>query len=359
MLALWLACADPALEGKVADPLSGGDVDQRQDPRDTGRSGDSADGESAIDSVAAPDSDVDTALVDTAPVIADTGFMASGDWVDVSAGAFFTCGVRSDGQLLCWGYAEDGADTDAPEGVFVSVSAGDGVACALSDLGEAVCWGGSADCCGVADTLADYAFASLDVDWTANYTGLTTDGDAINVDAYPYSFDLVSGPFAQVVARDSSGWAIDADGVSTFFGADEEQLAAAAPAGDIIGLGQGLRYCAVAPDGTLFEVESTAPWGYTTWPGDYVACEESGLGVLCGITSTGHIECAPDELSISGATDIHMPPPHALFSKVSIGYRHACGITTTGWMKCWGGAGHPTEGEEAEPPIDGDKYWYE
>ena len=64
--------------------------------------------------------------------------------VSVSAGGSYTCGVRSDGSVACWG--KNGAGQAAPPaGSFVSVSAGGGHTCGVRGNGSVVCWGNNRD----------------------------------------------------------------------------------------------------------------------------------------------------------------------------------------------------------------------
>ena len=58
----------------------------------------------------------------------------------VAAGNYFTCGVKADGLIVCWGDDDDG-QTSPPDGVFASVSAGDYYTCGVRSDGGVECWG--------------------------------------------------------------------------------------------------------------------------------------------------------------------------------------------------------------------------
>lgn len=90
------------------------------------------------------------------PVPEPTIIQAFGGWLDVSAGAGHTCGVRRDGTLWCWGSDSCGklglgtidVDVGAPAQVdaggapdWRAVSAGNTLTCALRDDGSVWCWG--------------------------------------------------------------------------------------------------------------------------------------------------------------------------------------------------------------------------
>ena len=73
----------------------------------------------------------------------------------VSAGDFFSCGIRLDGRAMCWGFGHSGElgngtsfDAVSPVPVqvsgdltFVSISAGGSHACAITTDGQVYCWG--------------------------------------------------------------------------------------------------------------------------------------------------------------------------------------------------------------------------
>ncbi len=58
----------------------------------------------------------------------------------VSAGAFHSCGVRTDGTVACWGYNADGR-ASPPAATFTQVSAGYGHTCGVRTDGSLACWG--------------------------------------------------------------------------------------------------------------------------------------------------------------------------------------------------------------------------
>ena len=69
-------------------------------------------------------------------------------YTQVGAGADHTCGLRSDGSIVCWGYNNDGQITVPvlPAGVsYIQVSSGGQNNCALRSDGSIVCWGLNAD----------------------------------------------------------------------------------------------------------------------------------------------------------------------------------------------------------------------
>jgi alpha-tubulin suppressor-like RCC1 family protein len=58
----------------------------------------------------------------------------------VRAGGFHTCGIRTNGNLACWGQNGFGQATP-PGGAFTELSAGGRHTCGMRANGSAACWG--------------------------------------------------------------------------------------------------------------------------------------------------------------------------------------------------------------------------
>ena len=61
----------------------------------------------------------------------------TGQFVDVDAGFQHTCGLRSNGAIVCWGRTLG----NWPPGAFVAISAGNDHDCAMRGDGSVACWG--------------------------------------------------------------------------------------------------------------------------------------------------------------------------------------------------------------------------
>lgn len=118
----------------------------------------------------------DAGLVDKdIPVVVDTTALGAGkNFVKISCGGYFTCGISSDGKAYCWGADFNGAlgdDTNyahksVPTAVdtsnlptgsrIIDISAGSYFVCALTDEHRSFCWG--------ADDLGQLGKNTLNVD---------------------------------------------------------------------------------------------------------------------------------------------------------------------------------------------------
>jgi alpha-tubulin suppressor-like RCC1 family protein len=58
----------------------------------------------------------------------------------VAAGNAFTCGIKANGTIACWGDDTYGQATP-PTGAFMVIGVGADHACGYRDTGTLVCWG--------------------------------------------------------------------------------------------------------------------------------------------------------------------------------------------------------------------------
>src|ERR1017187_8319810 len=83
------------------------------------------------------------------------GFTAIGYGLRLAAGQTYTCVIRADGSVLCWGGLR-GGESMPPAGAFTQISARGDQTCGLRPDGGLACWGGLA-------TPADGSFSQISV----------------------------------------------------------------------------------------------------------------------------------------------------------------------------------------------------
>jgi hypothetical protein len=221
-------------------------------------------------------------------------------YTDVSAGRLFTCAVKSDGDIACWGFNVFQQAPDLVTGPFTQVSAGGYHGCALRPNGALACWGDDPDDVGV---VSPPGGAFIQVSAGFNHScGVRSDG---NVDCWGYptwgkAADQI-GPFVQVSAGYDHSCAVRSDGSAFCWGG-------------------GMTDTGISPD-----------FGQSIVPPDLLFTQVSaGQNHTCGIKTDGGIACW------GGNTWGQSTPPSGAFKQVAAGYLHTCAIRTDGTLACWG-----------------------
>ena len=247
------------------------------------------------------------------------------DYSSLSAGAWFTCAVRSVGGLRCWGSNYFGQVADAPAATPAHHDGGGNHACALSAAGAATCWGVSdgsdADYGQVRDTPGGQY--SLITAGGAHSCALAATGGAATCwgwDAYGQVSNRPSGGFSQISAGSFHTCAVKTDGKVACWGSqdggtyDAGQTSAAPVAGTFSAVGAGyLHSCALKADNG---------------------------GVLCWGLDDGSRD---DEGQVTDA------PTRTGFVQLSVGLNHSCALDGDGAITCWG---DNVEGQVSGAPDD-------
>jgi len=232
------------------------------------------------------------------PVRIDGGFQT------ISAGGLHTCGIRTDGELSCWGAGEwgqhglgsnDPAPTPAPvePDAWTSVAAGVDHTCALAEDGAPWCWGRNTDyqlglgTAGLSSGRNEPAPVSAETDWLT----------------------LTAGREHTCALR----------GIGTLWCWGRNRL------GEL---------------GTGDTARRRVPWrtGSTSW-----ADIAAGWIHTCGVTMGNDLLCwgeGDDGRLGTGDTADRLSPTTVdiapYWSDVEAGQRHTCAIQTTGALFCWG-----------------------
>lgn len=256
----------------------------------------------------------------------------------ISAGNHFTCGTKTDGSALCWGYPfkEDGTRheennrtfsawdsnpepgytgwVDNPDSTVYfksgTLSIGNYHACAIRTSGEIACWGKAGndrlivpkDSSG--RTITDWV--QVEAGW-AQTCAVRADGSAVCWGRSTFGRSdgpSGSGPYKKATTSVYNGCALATDGSVDCWGSDHTAF-------------DPVRDSLVPPANARFSIiEMSTANGF--WYG-------------CGILMDGDIQCwgVADDTSV-------LSPPAGKFSSISVGSANSCAIDTEGYAHCWG-----------------------
>lgn len=251
-------------------------------------------------------------------------------WTSVEASTYYTCGIRGNGTLECWGggYVTPLLAT----GPFLEVASSYWNACALDTGGGVTCWG--YDGHGVVST-APTATGFTDVAVGTDFAcALDPTGEVTCWGEDNYGQATPSpGPFVAIGTADRTGYGLDASGAITNWGGNYPP-----PSGVYASMGIGdWIACAVTAAG---HVDCTTAGGTSTSElhappyEDYVKVSGGGYYYAsCGLRSTGELSCwGRDSFGETAA-------PSGTYTDVSLGYSHACATDSSGAIVCWGDCG--------------------
>lgn len=247
------------------------------------------------------------------------GIVDIDSWRMTSTGDQYSCGLRLDGRIRCWGSDEFGQRTIPPEyseEIFTQVSTGAHSSYGLSESGRIFCWGRNSEGqCSLPPELAGETFNFVSGGWF-NACGIKA------VDSTP------------------ACWGNNDAGQSTIQPEIEEESVFQIRSG-------GGHSCILKADETVFCWGSNDQ-GQSDNPGGRFAEMTAGLEHNCGMSSSDNtVFCWGN--NNYGQRDL---PPALLeepFVEIAAGPHNNCGILTDGAVRCWGrnDAGQATDPEGA------------
>jgi hypothetical protein len=273
-------------------------------------------------------------------------------WKSVSVGTLGSCAITTGGKPYCWGFEPDGVCSQAgcavwsrptpvtgPTPIFDSTTSGAGFYCGLTSTGEAHCWGEGKEFKSRAPVLLATPPPPL-AQISANYTTLcvlAADG-VVSCSRVENTMAPVSTPlrFKSIEAGVLVSCGIDTLNDGYCWGGGYGML----------GIGSRDSSCAISPSCRTTTVPLVID-GNHKWKSISV-----GTVSVCGVTMDdraycwGEIRNTNDVItpvygllgtgSFTGSTS---PVPVAgdmLWKSVTVGTRHACGLTLEGEAYCWG-----------------------
>ena len=311
----------------------------------------------------------------------DDEWSQDGDFVQISAGTLFACGVTSDSSVRCWskehgeGFHQSWWDTKeaipVPEGTPVKQVVVDGPhLCAVHSDGTLGCYGreyhgirlpveGWEDPEPGPLPLVTFTQISTggwrDGDSTGMSCGIRSDSSTLACWNYDGVRPRPEGEFSQVsVSHGLASGELDVGGIP-------------------ISYGVGVLICGVLTsgraecwfmDGRDQNGERIAVKHYA--PDGQFAQVSAGYEYVCGLRTDGTVECwqldRPDPSLVDGAeTDADFPPielslpADSRFTRIAVGKDgRACGVRTDGELECWNIVERVSEDKPSRVVIDED-----
>ena len=296
---------------------------------------------------------------------------STGRFITVSAGTDYTCGLRTDRTLSCWGMLTHAGGHAPQRGPFKDVSVGDSQACGVYDNGSIECWGkrpilpynrpagrfssvsvGRGFSCGIlaeatksgesgeayqALAARDNQIACWGGDWAGKSTPPRPDGYQIYTQTNLPYLRLSAESYTLVSAGRDHGCGLRTDQTIDCWGANNSGKATP-PAGTFTDIAAGRNHsCGLRTDRTVLCWGSDRLGESTPPAGTYIDIA-AGWYFSCGIRTDGTAVCW-------GVTN---KIPGGRFTQISAGENHACGLRPDQTIECWGSNSH---GETGKPPT--------
>lgn len=256
--------------------------------------------------------------------VPESGFVA------VSVEGSYSCGLKDDGRIHCWGESATG-HTEPPDGAFASFTLGHGHTCALLEDGAPLCWGLNDD--GQADPIAG-KYTKISAGHLHTCGVLVSGSIECWGENHMRQAEPPSGKFIDVTAGDVHNCALRADGTVECwgeFGLAYGKIASESPSGLFKAIAAyGHMSCGVLAEGSL------TCWGWDTpFHGEkrsespFIAVS-AGYRFFCGLRADASVSCYGHN------TVSQTRAPEGSFVAVSSGSGHSCALRSEGTIECWG-----------------------
>ena len=242
----------------------------------------------------------------------------------VTAGDSFSCGIRTNGSVTCWGYNRKG-QTDATYRQLTAITTGYSHTCGIRTNKTITCWGDNLH----GETDAPYGQFTTITAGNWHTCGIRTNNTVTCWGNLVRPTDIPTGQFTAITAGSTHSCGIRTNGVVTCWG-DNDYVRVDAPTGQFTTLTAGNYFsCGIRTDNTITCWGNNRHGETDTPTGQFTAITTGDLH-SCGIRTDNSVTCWGDNRY--GQTDT----PTGQFTAITAGNTHSCGIRTNGAVTCWG-----------------------
>jgi alpha-tubulin suppressor-like RCC1 family protein len=311
-------------------------------------------------------------------VIEITGEPTNYKFTKLSAGDNYTCGITTSGKVACWGNGgsnrlgyNNATNSAVPVDVagiakdasMIALGTGSVTTCATTSTGAMMCWGGTGEITGMSGPYArlspNYASGVTDIAMKSQHACYITSG-AVKCQGW-------NGDSMAVGLSASNYWVSSPNtpsGLTTGYkeaAVGTDHSCALSTAGAV--KCWGLRTNGRLGNGSIATTAVSAPVNVTGLTSGVKAIA-AGADFTCAITSASGVKCwgnnnngqigdgkttqAPAAVDVNGLT--------SNVKEIAAGTNHACALTNSGAVKCWGNNGYGKLGNgltlTSSAPVD-------
>ena len=243
----------------------------------------------------------------------------------VTAGDSFSCGIRTNGSVTCWGYNRKG-QTDAPYRQLTTITTGDSHTCGIRTNNTITCWGD--DLSRQTDAPTGQFTTITAGSW--HTCGIRTDNTVTCWGNLVRPTDIPTGQFTAITAGSTHSCGIRNNGAVTCWG-DNDYVRVDAPTGQFTTITAGIYFsCGIRTNNTVTCWGNNRHGETDTPDGQFTAITTGSLH-SCGIRTDNTVTCWGN--NGAGETDA----PTGQFTAITAGSaHHSCGIRTDNTVTCWG-----------------------
>ncbi len=262
---------------------------------------------------------------ETAHLVGQRAAGQNAAYTAISAGAYHTCALRTNGSAVCWGSNFFG-QSDVPSGSYTAISAGRSHTCAVRTNRTAICWGYNGS--GQTD-VPDSTYAAIEAG-NFHSCAIRKNGTAVCWGRNDHGqTNAPDGTYTAIAAGYDRACAIRTGGQVLCWGNNENRQTNV-PDGNYTAIAAGNDHsCGIRTDGTAV-CWGDNDFGVTDVPDGKFTSIAAGRSWSCALRSDGEEVCWGYDAF--GRSNV----PDGTYAAITVGSEHLCAVRTSGQAICWG-----------------------